>query len=84
MSKELIALHLAFQRQWQQWLIPQDKQKLWPHITVQNKDNAEVAKGLQQQLKRDFESFEFYATGLSLWEYLGGPWQFIKDFKFKD
>ena len=80
----LMTLHLALQKKWQQWLIPQDKQKLWPHITIQNKVSAHTAKQLQQQLNTGFEPFEFYANGLSLWEYQGGPWKFVRNFDFKE
>ena len=83
-SQQLSQLHNKLQKQWQQWLIPQDKQKLWPHITVQNKVSAEEAKKLQKLLKERFEPFEIIATGLSLWEYRGGPWKFVKTFPFKD
>ncbi|RYF80913.1 MAG: 2'-5' RNA ligase family protein, partial [Chitinophagaceae bacterium] len=33
-SQPLVNLHKQLQQKWQDWLIPQDKQKLWPHITV--------------------------------------------------
>lgn len=81
-SAELIKLHKNLQQQWQQWLIPQDKQKLWPHITVQNKVSAPEAKNLQQQLANSFMPFTAYGTGLSLWEYLNGPWKFLKTVSF--
>ena len=81
-SSQLAAIHLKFQNKWKRWLIPQDKQRLWPHITVQNKVSAEAAKELQQTLKQDFHPFEITATGLSLWEYRGGPWQFVKTYSF--
>ena len=70
---ELMHLHVYLQQKWQQWLIPQDKQKLWPHITVQNKVDPQKAKHLQQQLNTDFKPFVIYGTGLTLWEYRGGP-----------
>ncbi len=82
--QQLSQLHDKLQKQWQQWLIPQDKQKLWPHITVQNKVSAEEAKKLQRLLKERFEPFKFMATGLALWEYRGGPWQFVKSCSFKN
>ena len=82
-SYELLKLHLQLQRHWQHWLIPQDKQKLFPHITIQNKVDSDTASRLQQELAKDFISMEFYGIGLSLWEYLGGPWRFIEIYKFK-
>ena len=82
-SSELLTLHRSLQQLWMQWIIPQDKQKLWPHITIQNKVSAEKAKDLQETLKVKFKPFEIYGTGFSLWEYRGGPWRFIKDYNFK-
>jgi 2'-5' RNA ligase len=80
--EELIALHQYLQIQWQPWLIPQDKQKLWPHITIQNKVNPEKAKTLKEQLLLSFKPFEATGMGLVLWEYLGGPWKMVREFEF--
>ena len=81
-SKELMQLHKALQSKWQNNLLPQDKQKLWPHITVQNKVHPQEAKDLLHSLKKDFAPFRSIAEGLELWEYLNGPWKFIKKFDF--
>jgi 2'-5' RNA ligase len=82
-SEQLQSLHRHLQQQWQQWIIPQDKQKLWPHITIQNKVSPDVAKALINELSTDFKPFEVLATGFSLWEYLGGPWKLVETFAFK-
>jgi len=83
---ELLQLHKHMQTQWHEWLIPQDKQRLWPHITIQNK--VEPAKALQllAQLQQGFEPFSICGVGLSLFEYKGGPWEFVRaiDFTGKD
>jgi 2'-5' RNA ligase len=76
-------LHLHLQRQWQSWLIPQDKQKLWPHVTVQNKAAPSAAHELLRQLQAAFTPFEAQGTGLRLWKYLGGPWELMQTFLFK-
>lgn len=81
-SATLQKLHKRLQSQWMDWLIPQDENKLWPHITIQNKVNAMVAKELLLKLAADFEPFTITGTGLSLWEYQGGPWKFIDTFNF--
>ena len=81
-SEDLQRLHKKLQAKWEQWLIPQDKNKLWPHITIQNKVSPQVARQLLQELSAGFKPFEFHATGLSLWEYQGGPWKFIESFDF--
>ncbi len=75
-------LHKNLQQQWQQWLTPQDKQALWPHITIQNKVDRQTALQTQQSLNINFEPFEIQGLGLSLWEYLGGPWKLIETFDF--
>jgi 2'-5' RNA ligase len=82
-SPELMQLHHYLQKQWAQWLIPQDTQKLWPHVTVQNKVDASRAQLLKAQLESEFKPFEGMGTGLSLFEYLNGPWGFIRNFGFQ-
>src|SRR5215203_3846511 len=68
-SDALQEMHRQLQQQWQPWLIPQDRQKLWPHITVQNKVTPQAAQQLQQQLQAAFTPFEMQGTGLQLWKY---------------
>lgn len=79
---KLQQLHKHLQQQWEQWLIPQDRQKLWPHITVQNKVDPAQAMLLKAELEQTFKTFEVNGTGLSLFEYEGGPWKFISHFQF--
>jgi 2'-5' RNA ligase len=74
-SKELLELHSSLQSAWKAWLIPQDKQRLWPHVTVQNKVPAATARQLYEQLTKAFIPFTAYGTGLNLWVYRGGPWE---------
>jgi 2'-5' RNA ligase len=56
-------------------LTGQDRQKLSPHVTVQNKVSAEAASELHEHLSASFSPWEVRATGLALWRYLGGPWE---------
>lgn len=79
---QLKQLHSYLQKLWQAWLIPQDKQKLWPHITIQNKVSPDTAMLLKAQLEQDFEPFAIQGFGLALYEYHNGPWKFVRDFKF--
>jgi hypothetical protein len=46
-----------------------------PHVTVQNKATAESARQLQYSLDGGFSERVGAATGLLVWEYLGGPWK---------
>ena len=83
LSRELMFLHKTLQEKWIDLLSRQDRQKLWPHITVQNKVGFMEAQNLLQQLKNGFTPFSAAATGLQVWEYLNGPWKFVEEFKFE-
>jgi 2'-5' RNA ligase len=83
-SSQLQQMHKQLQNDWQPWLIPQDRQKLWPHITIQNKVKPEEAKKLKETLEQGFEPFSVTGVGLNLFEYLGGPWKFVKEYEFND
>jgi len=83
-SPQLVELHGMLQKKWRPILSKQDKQKLWPHITIQNKVLPADAKSLQQQLSATFEAFTFNALGFHLWRYLNGPWEFINQFNFNN
>ena len=76
-------LHRQLSQKWQAWLAPQDKQKLWPHVTVQNKVEPAKAKALHNKLTVHFEPFTAYGTGLKLWAYRGGPWELLQTFSFR-
>lgn len=79
---ELKQLHRFLQQQWQQWLTPQDRQSIWPHITIQNKVAPATASALQRELAQSFAPFDATGTGLILWEYLNGPWKQLQYFPF--
>ena len=81
-SPELLHLHQILKNAWQEWLIPQDRQKLRPHVTVQNKVSPAEAQIVYDKLSSSFQAFNIQGVGLSLWEYLGGPWQKVKDYAF--
>lgn len=82
-SPELMQLHKTLQSKWPDFLSLQDRQKLWPHITVQNKVPAQEAQHLLAELKNGFTPFTVPATGLQVWEYLNGPWRFVEEYAFK-
>lgn len=60
----------------------QDSQPWRPHVTVQNKASAEMARELKSALENGFSERAGAATGLLLWEYLGGPWKPVERFAF--
>jgi len=61
----------------------QDSQGWRPHVTIQNKVAADVARRLHQQLAADFEPRAGAATALLVWEYLNGPWKPIDRLPFQ-
>lgn len=67
---------------WSFWMIPQDRH-FSPHVTIQNKVEPRAAKALYDALLADFEPWTFGVNGLTLWRYLGGPWEKVKDFRFR-
>jgi 2'-5' RNA ligase len=81
-SSNLTELHHSLASRWAPWLTPQDRQKLQPHVTVQNKVEPQTARALQLALAEAFVSFQVTAIGLDLWWYRGGPWEKVKGFPF--
>jgi 2'-5' RNA ligase len=77
-SDTLLLLHKSLQGNFKTMLIPQDQQRLWPHITIQNKVAAAEANALALTLNATFEPFIITAKGLAVWEYLNGRWA-LKD-----
>ena len=74
-SPELAALRRVLATRWEPWLGAQDRQGFRPHVTVQNKVSPERARALREELLAAFSPFKVGGVGLSLWRYLGGPWE---------
>ena len=72
---EVAALRARLAERWAPWLTPQDRQRWRPHVTVQNKVDAAVARDLHARLEREFVPVGAEATGLAVWRYRGGPWE---------
>ena len=81
-SPELESLHTELVDAFQEVLTPQDRQRLRPHVVVQNKVPPEAAKALLRELEAEFQTRSVRAAGLDLWHYLGGPWQLAQFFPF--
>ncbi|WP_410572326.1 2'-5' RNA ligase family protein [Amycolatopsis sp. cmx-4-61] len=75
-SPALVRLHAALRTRWSSWLTAQDAQPLKPHVTVQNKVAPETAAETLRQVRRDPGPPTATATGLTVWRYVGGPWEF--------
>ncbi|RFM25629.1 2'-5' RNA ligase family protein [Deminuibacter soli] len=74
-SAETQALHQQLQQAFEPWLVRQDRQRIWPHITIQNKVTAFKAQQLHTTLQETFQPFMIQATGIATWKYLKGPWR---------
>lgn len=81
-SPQLIQLHETLQKEWNAFLLPEDRQKPRFYILVQNKLSAQSPDELLQFLNENFGSFHAMATGLQLWEYNDGPRKLLKEFAF--
>ncbi|KUJ19255.1 uncharacterized protein LY89DRAFT_773438 [Mollisia scopiformis] len=65
-------------------LTEQDKTRLRPHVTVQNKVGEEEARKTMDVLSAEWVEKAGKAEGFSLWRYeIGGEWTFLRDFDFK-
>jgi 2'-5' RNA ligase len=82
-SPELQNLHAELAQHFLSHLTPQDRQPFHPHIVIQNKATPEQARTLLTQLQFGFQPFEVLAAGLTLWNYLGGPWERVHFFNFR-
>ena len=74
-SPALDALRAELARGWSGWLGAQDRQGHRPHVTVQNKVTPEVARDTLSRLQAGFAPWAAQGVGVTLWRYLGGPWE---------
>jgi 2'-5' RNA ligase len=81
-APKLEALRKELAEGWLEWLTSQDRSGFKPHVTVQNKVTPLEARETLAQLEARFQPWSFLVTGLTLWRYLGGPWQRLEDFVF--
>ncbi len=81
-SPGLMTLRRGLAKKWLSWLGAQDSQGFKPHVTVQNKVSSERARAIHEQLRATFSPFEVGGVGLSLWRYLGGPWELVGTYLF--
>lgn len=63
-------------------LTPQDAAAWRPHVTVQNKVDAAVARALRAELEAEFRPRALAIAGLASWWYRGGPWEPIRRHMF--
>ncbi len=82
-APELVLLHAALAVHWAGLTIAQDRARLRPHVTVQNKVSAATAAATLQLLSRDYVPWHAKVRGFTLWRYLDGPWQHVRDIGFR-
>ncbi len=63
-------------------LTPQERAGWRPHVTIQNKVEAAVARALFEELDADFRRRPLAIAGLASWWYRGGPWEAHSAHKF--
>ncbi|RZL99765.1 MAG: 2'-5' RNA ligase family protein [Pedobacter sp.] len=81
-NDELLQMHKQMQAAFDAHLVAQDRQRLWPHVTIQNKVTAFKARQTADLLQKDFNPFQIKGIGISAWRYLDGPWEFLASYPF--
>jgi hypothetical protein len=64
-------------------LVPQDSAPWRPHVTIQNKVEPREARQLQERLRATFQPRPLAIKGLAVWRYLDGPWEVVRDYRFR-
>jgi hypothetical protein len=82
-ARDAEVLHAALLKAFDAHVIPQDRQRLRPHIVIQNKVDSETARQTLP-LMGGISLMEPHAIGFTLWRYLGGPWERVCDIPFGD
>lgn len=81
-SPPLVSLRNKLANNWSERLVPQDRQKFMPHVTIQNKAASDKARELFEMLSGKWQPRSGTATALQLWHYKNGPWQIANEFDF--
>jgi 2'-5' RNA ligase len=79
----LEALRRELSSRFRLFLGPQDAQRIRPHVTICNKVTPDAARALFASLSKSWQPFEGRGEGLSLWRYLGGPWEGVAQWNFQ-
>jgi hypothetical protein len=53
------------------------------HITIQNKVEPGEAGALYATLARTFRPRPLAIAGIAVWRYLGGPWEAVREMRFR-
>ncbi|MEZ5710856.1 MAG: 2'-5' RNA ligase family protein [Blastomonas sp.] len=82
-SPELMAIREELAERYHGLLTAQDQGRPRLHITVQNKVPPAEARTLFEALSREFIPRPLGMTGLALWRYLDGPWEAVRQWRFR-
>ncbi len=83
-SPALDGLRAELARGWAGWLGAQDRQGHRPHVTVQNKVSVETARDTLRRLQAGFAPWAAHGVAVTLWRYLGGPWEHLLTVPFAE
>lgn len=81
-SRDLDLVRKDLASRWRGQLTRQDQQPHRAHITVQNKVAAGFARATYERLALQPLPPPIQATGISVWRYLGGPWEPVETVAF--
>lgn len=82
-SPDMLALRARIAERFHGMLTGQDQHMPRLHVTVQNKVSSKEAKALQAVLEPQIMPQDFAFRGLSLFRYLGGPWEALGNWRFR-
>ncbi len=82
-SPQLEAVRAELAEGFDTLLIAQDRHGWRPHLTVQNKAEAGVAKRTFAELSTGFMPWITRVTAVAVWRYLGGPWEALGEVSFR-
>ena len=82
-SPQLLALRDDLAEGFHGLLTAQDQHRPRLHVTIQNKVQPAEAKALQAALAGSIEPRAFRFAGLALHRYRGGPWEAVREYRFR-
>ena len=82
-APEAARVHARLAREFGPWLTPQDRQPFRSHITIMNKADREVAARAFRAFQATWSPWQGVGDRLLLWEYRGGPWDFVAEYPFR-
>jgi len=82
-SPDLDAMRSELAANFRGLLSAQDSAGWRPHVTIQNKVSARIARKLLHDLEREFRPKPLGIVGLGVHRYLGGPWERVETYSFR-